>query len=117
MPPAGKDLYRGERQSAAAIELQIEGHQPKLGRNHDGPNGGSKNMKTGTFFEINVSYKGHGLFATDSSIRSYSSSHVAKLVKLFKEKFPKDEGYRVTVTCWHTGCPAMPEEIKKELED
>jgi hypothetical protein len=74
-------------------------------------------MKTGTFFEINVSHKGHGVFATDSSIRSYDVDHVVKLVKLFKEKFPKNEGYKVSVTCWQTGCPAMPEEIKKELEN
>jgi hypothetical protein len=74
-------------------------------------------MKTGTFFEINVSHNGHGVFATDSSIRSYTEQHVVDLVKLFKMKFPKDEGYKVSVTCWHTGSPKVPEEIEKALED
>lgn len=73
-------------------------------------------MKTGQFFEINVTKGGLHVFATDSTIRSYSASYVSKLVELFKEKFPKEEGYDITVTTWSCGCPALPSVIKEQLK-
>ncbi len=58
-------------------------------------------MKTGTFFEINVSDdKNKHVFATDSSIRNYKIEDIARMIKLFKEKFPENKGYRISVTSW-----------------
>lgn len=84
-------------------------------------------MKTGTFFEINVSQKGRHVFATDSMIRSYTDAHIVELLRLFAEKFPTSEGYEFSVTCWHCGAGSMPESVevaipkretvKKELSD
>lgn len=57
-------------------------------------------MRTGVFFEINVSKNGKHVFATDSSIRSYGDDAIVNLLKLFVEKFPKADGYDVSVTNW-----------------
>ena len=50
-----------------------------------------------TRFEINVSLNGHHLFAThERSLTSYDS--MKKCVKIFLEKFPESEGYKITVS-------------------
>lgn len=52
-------------------------------------------------YEILVSQNGKFLFATDA--RSAVDTAPAKaLVKLFREKFPEAEGYKVT--CQHVQC-------------
>lgn len=71
-------------------------------------------MKTGTFFEINVSLDGKHLFATDSTIRSYSEKEIEKLMELFLKKFPKEEKYTITISTWTcSGSICLPESLKK----
>ena len=51
------------------------------------------------YYEINVSLNGKHLFATAE--RSITDIHKANTVcKLFKEKFPEEEGYKITMTKW-----------------
>ena len=51
------------------------------------------------YYEINVSKDGKHLFATDKrSIRFYWE--LEKVYRILEEKFPKEEGYKVTVTKW-----------------
>lgn len=51
------------------------------------------------YYEINVSLNGKHLFATAE--RSITVSWDAeKIYKLFKEKFPENEGYKISVTRW-----------------
>lgn len=70
-------------------------------------------MKTGQFFEINISQKRKHVFATDSSIRHYSESHIVEMLELFKQRFPKEEGYDISVTTWSCGCPKLPDAIEQ----
>ena len=51
------------------------------------------------YYEINVSKNGKHLFATaERSITvSWEAEHI---YNLFKEKFPENEGYKITVTRW-----------------
>lgn len=51
------------------------------------------------YYEINVSLNGRHLFATAE--RSATNKWEAeKIYNLFVEKFPKAEGYDITVTKW-----------------
>lgn len=51
------------------------------------------------YYEINVSLNGRHLFATAE--RSVTDHHKLQVVyNLFMEKFPEDEGYKITVTKW-----------------
>lgn len=51
------------------------------------------------YYEINVSLNGRHLFATAE--RSVTDNHkLQKVYKLFMEKFPEEEGYKVTVEKW-----------------
>lgn len=51
------------------------------------------------YYEINVSLNGQHLFATAE--RSVTNEwEMEKVYKLFKEKFPKSEGYKISVTHW-----------------
>lgn len=51
------------------------------------------------YYEINVALNGKHLFATAE--RSVTNEWKAKdLYKLFKEKFPETEGYKISVTKW-----------------
>lgn len=51
------------------------------------------------YYEINVSKDGRHLFATAE--RSVTDNHkLQNVYKLFTEKFPEEEGYRVTVEKW-----------------
>ena len=51
------------------------------------------------YYEINVSLNGRHFFATAE--RSITSEWEAeKVYKLFKEKFPENEGYKISVTRW-----------------
>lgn len=53
------------------------------------------------YYEINVSLNGKHLFATNE--RSITSKmNLEKIYKIFKEKFPKEEGYDVSITQWET---------------
>ena len=53
----------------------------------------------GPYFELNVSYMGKHLFATDPrSVKD--KDNLENLYIHFKEKFPVCEGYQVTVTYW-----------------
>lgn len=53
-------------------------------------------------YEINVSFKGKHLFATDA--RSAVDDHKAQaLFNIIKERFPVAEGFEVTVTHWRCG--------------
>jgi hypothetical protein len=67
-------------------------------------------MRTGTFYEINVSKNGQHLFATDASIRQYDVYQVLEMLNLFREKFPKSEGFDLKVTTWHAGCPKLDDD-------
>lgn len=54
------------------------------------------------YYEINVSLNGKHLFATaERSI--VNTWHLQKVYNLFKEKFPAEEGYQITVTEWVKG--------------
>lgn len=51
------------------------------------------------YYEINVSLNGKHFFATDK--RSITSkSKLEEVYKVFKEKFPKEDGYNISVTYW-----------------
>ena len=51
------------------------------------------------YYDINVSLNGQHLFATAE--RSVTDGHkLQKVYKLFMEKFPEEEGYKITVTKW-----------------
>lgn len=51
------------------------------------------------YYEINVSLNGMHLFATNE--RSITTETEARRVyKLFKNKFPESEGYKVSITYW-----------------
>lgn len=53
------------------------------------------------YYEINVALNGQHFFATDK--RSITTSWKMKeIYELFKEKFPKEEGYKIEVTYWET---------------
>lgn len=53
------------------------------------------------YYEINVSLNRQHLFATDK--RSITNKIALKVIyKIFKEKFPQEEGYNITVSCWET---------------
>lgn len=52
------------------------------------------------YYEINVADSRGHLFATaERSIRS--DSHLKQVYDLFIVKFPKEDGYKLTVTKWH----------------
>jgi UDP-galactopyranose mutase len=72
-------------------------------------------MRTGTFFEINISLNGKHILATDSSIRQYNEFQILELLELLKDKFSPDDGYEYTITCWHVSCPSLPENITKAI--
>ena len=63
------------------------------------------------YYEINVSLNGKHLFATHE--RSLTGEWKAREVyNVFKEKFPKEEGYDITVTlCQTIGKTVNMEEI------
>ena len=51
------------------------------------------------YYEINVSLNGQHLFATDK--RSITNKFALDVVyRIFKEKFPQEEGYDILVTQW-----------------
>ena len=53
------------------------------------------------FYEINVSLNGSHLFATAE--RSITSEYqLERAYNILKVKFPKEEGYRITVTKFET---------------
>lgn len=63
------------------------------------------------YYEINVALNGKHLFAT--SERSCTTrSECEKVFSIIKKKFPKSEGYDVTVTYWD--CIGRPLETKRE---
>lgn len=75
-------------------------------------------MRTGKFFEINVSKNGKHLFATDSSIRSYGDDGIVALLELFAQKFPYAEGYEVSVTNWFcTSSHTFPDPVTELLKN
>lgn len=53
------------------------------------------------YYEINVALNGKHLFATDK--RSITSKEkVEKVYKIFKEKFPMEDGYDILVSYYET---------------
>lgn len=51
------------------------------------------------YYEINVSLKGKHLFAThERSI--VNNDEYRKVMEIFEEKFPKSEGFNISVTKW-----------------
>lgn len=51
------------------------------------------------YYEINVSLNGNHFFATAE--RSITNKHTLEAVyKVFKEKFPESEGYKISVQRW-----------------
>ena len=55
----------------------------------------------GNYYEINVALNGRHFFATSN--RSITSAdELVKVMDIFREKFPKDEGYELRVTHWKT---------------
>ena len=52
------------------------------------------------YYEINVSLNGKHLFATaERSI--VNTMQLQKVYGLFKEKFPEEDGYKISVTEWN----------------
>lgn len=71
------------------------------------------------YYEFNISLNGKHFFATaERSVQTIEK--VYKLLKVFKEKFPAEEGYKIDVTCWaKTGKPmdlAVMEETMEKLK-
>ena len=53
------------------------------------------------YYEINVSLNGQHLFATNK--RSITNKIALNVIyKIFKEKFPQEEGYDILVSCVET---------------
>jgi len=53
------------------------------------------------YYEVNVTLNGRHLFAT--SPRSVQTEEeLEKVSEIFKEKFPSEEGFEVTVQYWRT---------------
>lgn len=51
------------------------------------------------YYEINVSLNGRHLFATHE--RSITDKwELEKVYKIFRDKFPEEEGYKITITHW-----------------
>ena len=51
------------------------------------------------YYEINVSLNGAHFFATAK--RSITNEYqLERVYNIFKEKFPKEDGYAITVTKW-----------------
>jgi len=53
-------------------------------------------------YEVNVAKNGKHVFATDSTVRNYPESQIRDLILLFREKFPPEEGYTFTITCYQS---------------
>lgn len=54
-------------------------------------------------YEINVAFNGKHLFAThERSLSNLLPDDALKVFHLMEEKFPKSEGYEVTMTEWKT---------------
>lgn len=49
------------------------------------------------YYEINVSKDGKHLFATDKFYWE-----LERIYRIFEQKFPEREGYKITVTKWET---------------
>lgn len=63
------------------------------------------------YYEINISLNGQHFFATSN--RSITDSHKLKIVYgVLKEKFPNDDGYKITVTRYET--VGKPIDMEKE---
>lgn len=71
------------------------------------------------YYEFNISLNGKHLFAT-AERSAQTMNKVYKLLKVFKEKFPAEEGYKIDVTYWEkTGKPmdlAVMEETMEKLK-
>lgn len=52
-----------------------------------------------SYYRINVSKDGKYLFATEQGGLTYTGD-ARRVFKIFKEKFPEKEGYKVTVQFW-----------------
>jgi hypothetical protein len=52
-----------------------------------------------SYYRINVSQNGIYLFATEQGQITFFDDAM-KVIKLFKVKFPEDEGYKVACTHW-----------------
>ena len=66
------------------------------------------------YYELNVSIKGRHLFATNE--RSLLTKGDTKtLYNLFLEKFPKSEGFGISITHYkNTGTTLTPKQIEKD---
>lgn len=53
------------------------------------------------YYRINVSLNGKYLFATEQGGITQDAK-AREVFKLFKEKFPEEEGYKVDVTYWES---------------
>lgn len=69
-------------------------------------------------YEINVAHQGQHLFATERWLRKYSAEHIASLVRMFGQVFPRSEGYSISVASFlcTTKNPAVIEKALAELE-
>lgn len=69
-------------------------------------------------YEINVSLNGKHFFATDSRSILFSWD-LKKIYPIFKEKFPKSEGYELSIMKVHCSGETIDadEMFKKELGD
>ncbi len=72
-------------------------------------------MRTGTFYEINISKNGKHILATDSSIREYDEFQIVEMIRRLKKVFPEEE-YDYSVSAWHCGVIPLPDRIKRALE-
>jgi hypothetical protein len=67
-------------------------------------------------YEINISKKGKHIFATDSHIRNYTPQQICDLILLFKNIFPKEEEYKITVTSTWRVTQSLPDQILEALK-
>ena len=55
------------------------------------------------YIEINVAKDGKHFFATAMrSIHIYPEDHFKEVWRIFHEKFPESEGYKITATKWES---------------
>lgn len=55
------------------------------------------------YIEINVSKDGRHFFATaQRSIKTFPVDGWKEILRIFQEKFPESEGYKISVTKWES---------------
>lgn len=73
-------------------------------------------MEKFNHYEINIALNGKHLFTTEPKSVT-NSSELVRIMNVFEEKFPSEEGFEITVTKWESkGIPVIKEDLKTTIE-